>query len=185
MNNTQSQQIKKVDVDTSTGRTKELLDAVQAKYGMVPNTFATMASSPVTLEAFLGLNSTLENGSLSFELRNQIAVLVSELNGCAYCLSAFTAIGKGAGIKDETLATCRMASSDKPKIETAHKFAKELVQNHGVVDKKMIEEMQKMGYGEIELGEIVANIAMITFINYFNLIANTKIDFPLITPGIH
>jgi hypothetical protein len=32
------------------------------------------------------------------------------------CLSAFTAIGKANGMKDETLATCRVAGSADPKM---------------------------------------------------------------------
>src|SRR6267154_814933 len=100
----------------ATGKAKELLDAVVNKYGGAPNSFKTMAHSPAGLQGFLGLSGTLEGGVLPFETRYQIAIAVSEINGCPYCLSAFTAIGKGAGMKDETLAMCRIAGSTDPKI---------------------------------------------------------------------
>src|SRR5437879_13572079 len=93
--------------------------------GSTPNTYKTMANSPAALQGFLGLSGTLEGGVLAFETRYQIAIAVSEINGCPYCPSAFTAIGKGAGMKDETLAMCRMAGSTDPKIDATLKFRSE------------------------------------------------------------
>src|SRR5213080_579153 len=118
-----TQRIKAIGPGMAKGKAKELLDAVEKKYGGVPNSFKTMANAPAVLQGFLGLSGTLEGGVLPFETRYQIAIAVSEINGCPYCLSAFTAIGKGAGMKDETLAMCRMAGSTDPKIDATLKFA--------------------------------------------------------------
>src|SRR5256885_7606979 len=90
-----TQRIAAIAPGMAKGKAKELLDAVERKYGGVPNSFRTMANAPAVLEGFLGLSATLEAGVLSFETRHQIAIAVSEINGCAYCLSAFTAIGQG------------------------------------------------------------------------------------------
>ena len=87
MNN--NQRIKAIDPGMAKGKAKELLDAVVNKYGGAPNSFKTMAHSPVGLQGFLDLSATLEGGVLPFETRYQIAIAVSEINGCAYCLSAF------------------------------------------------------------------------------------------------
>src|SRR5579864_2224027 len=94
-----TQRMKAVDPGVAEGRAKELLDAVEKKYGGVPNSFKTMANSPAAFQGFLDLSGTLEGGVLPFETRYQIAVAVSEINGSAYCLSAFTAIGKGNGMQ--------------------------------------------------------------------------------------
>src|SRR5215471_21190076 len=127
------QRIKAIDPAIVTGKAKELLDAVENKYGAVPNSFRTMAISPAGLQGFLDLSGTLEGGVLPFETRYQIALAVSEMNGCAYCLSAFTAIGKSGGMKDETLAMCRMAGSTDPKIDAILKFAAAIVRERGAV----------------------------------------------------
>src|SRR6266481_8330911 len=164
---TMKQNIMKVDPKTAQGEAKELLNAVNAKFGMIPNAFATMATSPTALKALLGLNGTLEGGSLPFELRNEIAILVSELNGCSYCLSAFTAIGKSGGIKEESLHTCRMASSEDPKIDAGLKFVRELMQRRGAVGDDAVMTLRNAGYDDEGIGEIIANVAMMTFVNYF------------------
>src|SRR5258708_31701904 len=100
-----TQRIKAVDPGMAQGEAKELLDGVVKKYGGAPNSFKTMAHSPAGLQRFLDLSGTLEGGVLPFETRYQIAIAVSGINGCPYCLSAFTAIAKAAGMKAETLAT--------------------------------------------------------------------------------
>ena len=92
---------------------------MQSKYGAVPNSFKVMANSPETVRGFRGLSDTLGSGLLSAETRSQIAIAISELNQCPYCLSAFTALGRAGGISDSALDACRMAGSEDPKIDAA------------------------------------------------------------------
>ena len=139
-----TQRIKAIDPGMAKGKAKELLDAVAKKYGGAPNSFKTMAHSPAGFQGFLDLSGTLEGGVLPFETRYQIAIAVSEINGCPYCLSAFTAIGKGAGMKDETLAMCRIAGSTDLKIDAMLKFAAAIVRERGAVTH---EDFQKAEIG--------------------------------------
>jgi AhpD family alkylhydroperoxidase len=44
-----------------------------------------------------GKTKELAGGALSPKLREQIALAVGEANGCQYCVSAHTAIGKRLG----------------------------------------------------------------------------------------
>ena len=43
-----------------------------------------------------------------------------------------------------------------------------------------IREIRIAGFGEEEIVEIVAHVALNIFTNYFNLVAQTEIDFPRI-----
>ncbi len=180
-----AQRIKAIDPGMAKGKAKELLDAVVKKYGAAPNSFKTMANSPAVLQGFLGLSGTLEGlegGVLAFETRYQIAIAVSEINGCPYCLSAFTAIGKGAGMKDETLAMCRIAGSTDPKIDAMLKFAAAIVRERGAITPEDFQKVKSAGCSDEEIQEIVANVALFTFANYINLVIRPEIDFPLIMP---
>jgi uncharacterized peroxidase-related enzyme len=171
-----------IDPEMATGKAKELLEAVIKKYGAAPNSFKTMTHSPAALQGFLDLSATLEGGKLPFETRYQIALAVSEINGCAYCLSAFTAIGKNGGMKDETLAMCRMAGSTNPKIDAMLKFAAAIVRERGAVTPEDFQKVKSAGCSDEEIQEIVANVALFTFANYINLVIGTEIDFPLVMP---
>ena len=180
--NSSKQRIKAIDRGTARGKTKELLDAVEKKYGAVPNSFRTMAVAPAGLQGFLDLSGTFEGGVLPFETRYQIALAVSEINGCRYCLSAFTAIGKANGMKDETLAACRLAGSTDPKVDAMLKFAASIVRARGSVTNEDFQKVKSAGCSDEEIQEIVANVALFTFANYINLVIGTEVDFPLVTP---
>ena len=49
----------------ATGKAKELLTAVRAKLGLVPNMTKVMANSPAVLEGYLGFSGALASGLLS------------------------------------------------------------------------------------------------------------------------
>lgn len=163
--------------------TKGLLEAVKNKFGMVPNTFKVMANSNSVLKGLLMLDESMGAGKLPFETRNEISIAVSELNKCPYCLSAFTAIGKGAGVSEKELHSCRLAFSENPKIDSALKFAKKILEKRGGVSNDDVEMVRSAGYSDAEMLEIVGNVVLYTFFNYINLVASTEVDFPLVTPG--
>jgi AhpD family alkylhydroperoxidase len=102
---------KSVDPAAATGRTKELLDSVKHKFGMVPNITRLMANSPTVLEGYLSFSGSLAGGSLDPQLREQIAIAVASANNCDYCLSAHSAAGRMAGLSQEELKAAQHGES--------------------------------------------------------------------------
>lgn len=173
------QRIEAIIREESNGKARELLDGVNAKLGFVPNMAATMAVSPVVLEGYLGLSGALGH-SLTARLREQIALTVAEINGCRYCASAHTAIGKMSGLDDSAIVAARRAGSVDARTDAALKFAAALVVGRGKVSEAEFEAVASAGYSGKEIAEIVANVALNVFTNYFNEIAGTEIDFPAV-----
>lgn len=167
-----------IQPETATGRTRELLDAVNEKYGMVPNLIRTMANSPAALEGYLAFGQALDNTSLPTKLREQIALTVSEANDCGYCVAAHCAIGKSAGLSDTEVNDARQSSSPDSKVEAALQFARQLVENRGWANDEELQRLRRAGYGDAQIAEIVAVVAWKTFANYFNHVAGTEVDFP-------
>ena len=52
--------------------------------------------------------------------------------------------------------------------------------NRGHLSDEDLEEVRREGYTDGEIAEIVANVALTIFTNYFNQVAETEIDFPLV-----
>ena len=171
------QRLKAVSPETASGKAKELLDAVQEKLGMTPNLIRTMAGSPAVLEAYLGLTGGLAGGVLPAKLREQIALTVSEANGCHYCLAAHSAVGKMVGLSEEDIADSRHGVSPDSKVDAALRFARMLVERRGWADDGDVSRLRAAGYGDSEIAEIVANVALSIFTNYFNHVAETVVDF--------
>ena len=78
------------------------------------------------------------------------------------------------------ILNARRATSDDAKIDAALKFASALVISRGKVSDAEIEAVKNAGYTEKEISEIVANVALNIFTNYFNETAKTVVDFPAI-----
>ncbi len=170
--------IEPVNLDTATGKSKELLDGVQKKLGMVPNIMRTFAQSPALLQAYLGFSGGLSQGVLPPKLREQIALAVSEQNGCGYCVAAHTAIGKALGLSPQEASDARRGVSPDGRTEAALHFAVRIVETRGWVTDDDLGEVRQAGYTDAEIVEIVGNTALILFANYFNHVVKTDVDFP-------
>jgi uncharacterized peroxidase-related enzyme len=170
--------LKPVDQHTADPAATELLGSVKKQLGSVPNLIATMANSPAVAKAYLGFSQSLAAGALSPRLREQIALVVGETNGCEYCVAAHTALGKKAGLSDQETRDARLALSRDEKERVALDFARQIVENRGVVADRDVERVREAGYTDGQLAEIVANVALNLFTNYFNHVAGTEVDFP-------
>ena len=82
-----------------------LLEAVNKQLGVVPNLFRMVGNSPAALEGYLSLMGTLGKGELSGQTRERIALAVAAINGCDYCLSAHTYLGKNVAKLDDVEIT--------------------------------------------------------------------------------
>jgi uncharacterized peroxidase-related enzyme len=170
-----------VDSTTATGKAKQLLDAVRAKLKITPNMTKVMANSPAVLESYLSFSGALAGGALDAKLREQIALEVAELNGCEYCLSAHTTIGKMVGLNHAEIEAGRDGKSDTPKTAAALQFVRELVTKKGRLGNAEVEAVRKAGFNDGEIAELIANTVLNIFTNYFNNTTDVDIDFPKVS----
>ena len=170
--------IQPVDRNSADAATTELLGSVKKKLGAVPNIVATMANSPAVANAYLEFSQSLSTGSLSARLREQIALVVGESNGCGYCVAAHTTLGKRAGLTEQETCDARRAVASDNKESVALEFARKIISDRGNVSDVDFQHVRQAGYTDGEIAEIVANVALNIFTNYFNHVAETEVDFP-------
>ena len=171
------QRIIAINPAEATGKTKKLLDGVQAKLGMTPNLMKTLATAPAALEAYLGFGAALGTGVLDAKFREQISLAVAQANSCEYCLSAHAAIGAMVGLSREEITGSREARAEDAKRDAGLKFAQSIVVQRGEVSDATLGNVREAGFTDGEITEIVANVAVNIFTNYFNHVAETEIDF--------
>ena len=172
-----------VDRNTTNDSIRKNFDAIQKQLGIVPNMMRTMAQSSSVLDAYLGFGAALRSGRLPVSLHEQIALAVAEINSCDYCLSAHTALGRGAGLSNDELTASREARAVDPKAAAALQFARAVVERRGDVRDQDLAVVRTAGYTDGDIAEIIAHVALNVFTNYFNRAAHTEIDFPLVTAG--
>jgi len=169
-------------IEASPTAAQPLLHAVKKQLGVVPNLFRVVGNSPAALEGYLGLNGALGKGELEAATRERIALAVAEVNGCDYCLSAHTYLGKNlAKLSEAEIAANRDGMSTDSKADAAVRFAVKLVNARGHVSDADVQAVKKAGYNDAQVIEIVQHVALNTLTNYVNEVAKTEIDFPVVT----
>ncbi len=169
-----------VDPTSTRGAVKDLLDGVHKGLGGVPNLFRVAAQSPSVLEGMVGLFGAVAKGRLPVGTREAIALVVSEIDGCDYCLSAHTVLGKRADLSDEAMTKARAGKGDEPRLAAAVGLARAIVETRGHVAEADLGDARRAGLSDGEILEVVANVALTTFTNYLNEVATTDIDFPVV-----
>lgn len=172
-----------LDPATAPASVRATLDAVKAKLGMVPNLMKTMAQAPSVLDGYLAFSGAAGSGALPAALREQIALLTAETNGCDYCASAHQALGKMAGLSADEIARGYAGDSADPKARAALAFAGSVLANRGKVSDGDLAAIKAAGYSDGEVLEIVANTVLNVLTNYVNNVAGTDIDFPRVHTG--
>jgi uncharacterized peroxidase-related enzyme len=168
-------------IEEAREQAQPLLTAVNKQLGVVPNMFRLIANRPHTLEGFLGLLGALGKGALPAATRERIALAVAEANGCDYCLSAHTYLGRNGVKLDEAEITAnRNGASNDLKADAAVRFAAKLVALRGHVSEADLSAVKLAGYSDGQVLEIIAHVALNIFTNYVNEALQTEIDFPLV-----
>jgi uncharacterized peroxidase-related enzyme len=168
-----------VDPHTATGPAKVLLDAVQAQLGITPNFIRVLANSPKALEGFLGLYGALGGFSLDKATQERIALAVAESNGCQYCVSAHTAIGRGAGLSNEEMALNRQGrSAADARAAGAVALGKALNDNLGEITAAEVDAARAAGLDDGEIVEVITVVALNVFTNLIGKATRVQIDFP-------
>jgi uncharacterized peroxidase-related enzyme len=170
-----------VDPSTATGTIKPMLDGVQKGLGVTPNLFRVAAQSASVLEALTSLFGATSKGALGARTREAIALTVSEIDACDYCLSAHSLLGKGTGLGEDDLGKARKATADDARLAATLAFAKAVTDKRGHVNDQDVVAVRRAGLSDAEVLEVVANVALTTFTNYLNEVAGTDIDFPVVT----
>jgi len=97
--------IKMIELDEATGRVKEIYQDIMGTLGIdfVPNMYKAMARNPAYLEASWNKISAVmsEEHKLDDLTKAIIALTVSTMNGCAYCIAVYTGAVRKYGLEDD------------------------------------------------------------------------------------
>lgn len=168
-------------VSQPSGEAKTLLEAVQAKFGATPNLFRTYAHSPAALGGVLALFGAVDANALGGKLNEKLAVAVADANGCQYCLSAHTYIGKHvAKLDDKSLDAARSGHSEDPREQAALKFALTLLETGGHVREAEFKAVRAAGFSDAEILDIALAVVLNIFTNYVGVMTQVEVDFPVV-----
>ena len=99
--------IKLILEEEATGQVKKVYEEIMEKLGIdfVPNMYKTMAHNPGYLETTWNKVKAImhDPGKLDSLTKDIIALTVSVMSGCDYCISVYTAAVRNLGLDDEAI----------------------------------------------------------------------------------
>ncbi|WP_258724037.1 carboxymuconolactone decarboxylase family protein [Cellulomonas sp. NS3] len=166
--------------ESATGTVRAQLDEIYDAFGTVPTMFRAVAQSPAALTSLWGSFGALAGGTLGAAVGEQIAVAVANRNACEYCLAAHTALGRKAGVTREELAAAQDGDSDDPRTAALLRFALTVVDLRGQVTAEDVQAVRDQGWGDEQVVEVLAHVALNLFTNYVNIALAVPVDFPVV-----
>ena len=162
---------------------RAILDALQHRLGYLPNGVRLLSLSPIALQAYVGLQTTMSH-ALDAKTREAVALAVSRANGCNYCVAThcFITHANSRTAPDEIALNLEGKSSDA-KVAAAAAFAKRIIDTHGKVSDADLAAVRVAGYSDGQILELTALAARYTLSNFLNNMADVEIDIPAV-PGM-
>jgi AhpD family alkylhydroperoxidase len=154
-----------------------LFDNLTKAIGSVPNLYAVYAHSENALGTYLAFSGA--KTSLKAKEKEVVNLIVSQVNGCEYCLAAHTAISKMQGFTDDQILEIRRGSAGfDPKLDALVKVAKSITENKGHADQQVVDNFFAAGYNEGSLIDVVLVVGDKTITNYIYALTGIPLDFP-------
>ena len=154
--------------------TQKYFDVCEEKLGMVPNVLQAHAFDVEKLDAFSGLYNSLmlDPSGLSKLEREMIAVVVSSVNRCFYCLTAhgaaIRALSKDPILGEMIVMNYRSAPLD-PRQRAMLDFAEKITKNSSEIEEVDRQTLRDVGFSDRDIWDI-ANVA--GFFNMTNRVAS-------------
>ncbi len=165
-----------LDIPATAKLTPELkayFDKCQEKLGFVPNVLQAYAFDPVKLQSFIDMvdDLMLADSGISKLEREMIAVVVSAVNHCHYCLTAH-----GAAVRQRAkdpvmgeLMAQNYRAADLPKKQKAMlEFAVKLTEHPAKMEEADRAALRAVGFSDRDIWDIAATAA---FYNMSNRLA--------------
>ena len=155
-----------------------LFDNLHKGLGFVPNLYAYFAKNDTALADYLQLQN--RKSTLRAKEREVINLVTSQINGCRYCQSAHTVLGKMNGFTDEQILEIRKGTASfDSKLDALAKFTASVVENRGHASEESKEAFFAAGYSEANMIDVVIVVGDKIISNYIHNITGFEIDFPL------
>lgn len=158
-------------------KNQAIFDQLKSSLGFVPNLYAFMGKSDNALGDFLTFGN--RGNSLSKKEQEVVNLAVSQVNACAYCQAAHTAIAGMNGFTPDQILELRQGEAPfDAKLNTLANLAREIAVTNGKVSQQAKDKFFEAGYTEGNLVDVVTTVGEITITNILHNLTEVPVDFP-------
>ena len=155
-----------------------ILDQLKQAMGMMPNLYATIGYSGNALSSYMQYVRAQAKNSFHAREREAIYLIVSQINGCEYCLASHTQSAIKAGWKEEDTLAIRAGTHPDKKWQTIYGIVRSSIENKGEVSDALLQDFYSLGYKEAAVMDLFVLVNVMSFTNYIFRLTKIPIDFP-------
>jgi AhpD family alkylhydroperoxidase len=159
--------------------TQSAFDSLKKAAGKVSNLYATIGYSANALSSYMAFVQAQVKGTFHGKDREAIYLIVSQLNGCEYCLASHTISAIKFKWTEEETMLIRAGTFPEKKWQVIFGVIRSVIENKGAVSDELLTDFFDLGYDKAALIDLMALINAMTFTNYVYSLTQIPIDFPL------
>jgi AhpD family alkylhydroperoxidase len=152
----------------------------KAGKGMLPNMYRAMANAPGVFSTYLhGYAEFHATSTLTSHERELVFLVISEENGCDYCMAAHSLVADMGGVPRKVTDAIRDGDPIADvRLQVLTQTVREILLSRGRPSEEVVQEFLAAGYTQVQVLEIVLAIAVKTLSNYTNHMFDTPLDAP-------
>jgi AhpD family alkylhydroperoxidase len=164
--------------DQAPDAAKPAFDRFNKAMGKMPNLYATIGYSANALNSYLAYVNEQARGTFHAKEREAIYLIVSQFNGCEYCLASHTQSAIKNGWSEEDTLAIRAGTYPEQKWQVIYKVIQSIIEHKGQVSDELLDEFYALGYHEAAIIDLMVLINVMSFTNYTYRLIRVPVDFP-------
>lgn len=164
-------------IESAPDGARRRMEAVAAQFGFLPAGVSLLASSPETLEAFLGASARFEHGTLDPVAREVVVLAIATRYECHVCVAMHSAmlarLDPPAGLVD-ALRDRRPLEDER--LEALRTFTLAAIDGRGVVAAETFDRLRASGYDQRQALEVILAIGAYTLSAFANRMTGASLD---------
>ena len=174
-------------LDSAPAASQPLLQNSLKVWGFIPTLHATLAESPIALDAYTAMYTAITTHGTLSAVEQQIAFqVVNVLHGCEYCTTGHTYLSRAVQMPEDVIAALRngAAINGHPRWEALRQFTETVVRTRGHAGDAAVADFLAAGFTQAQLLEVVTIVACKTISNYTNHLTHTPLESFMADPAL-
>jgi alkylhydroperoxidase family enzyme len=166
-------------IESAPEKSRQALQGLQDKFGLVPNLAATMAASPALVNSFVGAFGNFHGGTLTGGQRQVLLLTNAVTNMCAWAVAfhSTVAVQEGIAIEEVQAIRERRLPGDS-KLAALSALTRGLIEKRGHLDEHDLGVFAQAGFGADQVLEVIAGLAVSVMANYAGNITRPPVEAP-------
>ena len=150
-------------IESAPEKSKQALQGLKHKFGFIPNVAATMAESPVLINAFIGGFLSFHGGSFREDEKQALLLTNAVTLKSPWTVAFHSTMALQEGISESDVNAIRNGKlPNDPKYSALSGMAKSLIKKRGNVTEADIETFTSAGYSQVQILEVITGIGIST-----------------------